>query len=89
MSSWHRGARQPVASLSRYRRHAPGTVDLKRELKELYAPKAGAVADVVVPKMTFLTVDGSGDPNVSESYRHAVESLFTASYAAKFRSNAS
>ncbi len=42
-------------------------VDLKREQKELYAPKAGAFADVVVPKMTFLTVDVSGDPNVSES----------------------
>jgi len=36
--------------------------------------------------MTFLAIGGSGDPNVSEDYRHAIEALFSASYAAKFLS---
>jgi hypothetical protein len=34
--------------------------------------------------MTFLAIDGYGDPNTSEDYRNAVEALFTISYAAKF-----
>jgi hypothetical protein len=34
--------------------------------------------------MTFLAIDGHGDPNTSEDYRNAVEALFAVSYAAKF-----
>lgn len=60
--------------------------DLKAERKDLYAPRRGVFVDVVVPPMTFLAIDGSGDPNVSEDYRHAIEALFGASYAAKFQS---
>jgi len=62
------------------------STDLKAERKDLYAPKVGAFVDIVVPPMTFLAIDGSGDPNVSEDYRHAIEALFSASYAAKFLS---
>ena len=36
--------------------------------------------------MAFLAVDGHGDPNTSQDYRHAVEALFAVSYAAKFLS---
>ncbi len=60
--------------------------DLKAERKDLYAPRLGVFVDIVVPPMTFLAIDGSGDPNVSEDYRHAIEALFSASYAAKFLS---
>jgi hypothetical protein len=60
--------------------------DLKAERKDLYAPKAGVFAEVVVPPMTYLAIDGSGDPNVSEDYADAVTALFAASYAAKFLS---
>jgi len=60
--------------------------DLKAERKDLYAPKLGVFVEIVVPPMTFLAIDGSGDPNVSEGYRHAIEALFSASYAAKFLS---
>ncbi len=60
--------------------------ELKAERKDLYAPRLGVFVDVVVPPMTFLAIDGSGDPNMSEDYRHAIEALFSASYAAKFLS---
>ncbi len=60
--------------------------DLKAERKDLYAPRPGLFVEVVVPAMTFLAIEGSGDPNVSEDYGHAVQALFTASYAAKFLS---
>jgi hypothetical protein len=59
-------------------------VDLRRELKHLYAPSAKAVVEVQVPAFTFLMIDGQGDPNHSTAYAEAVESLFTVSYTAKF-----
>ena len=61
-------------------------IDLKRERKDLYAPKPGDFVEVVVPPMTFLAVDGHGDPNLCEEHRLAIEALFVASYAAKFLS---
>lgn len=60
--------------------------DLKAERKDLYAPPAARFVEVDVPAMTFLAVDGNGDPNTSQDYREAVEALFAVSYAAKFAS---
>lgn len=57
-------------------------VDLKKELKELYAPPREPVL-VEVPPMTFLAVDGVGDPNGPE-YAAAVEALFAVAYRIKF-----
>ena len=58
-------------------------VDLKRELREYYAPKR-TPALVEVPELAFLMVDGHGDPNVSVEYRDAVSALFAVSYGARF-----
>lgn len=55
--------------------------DIKRERRDLYAPKPGSFEIVDVPEMGFLMVDGHGDPNTSAAYREAVEGLYTASYA--------
>jgi hypothetical protein len=60
-------------------------VDLKRDQRTLYAAPTGRYAEVNVPTLRYLAVDGSGRPG-SESYQQAVEALFTASYAAKFLS---
>ncbi len=43
-------------------------VDLRRELKYLYAPSAKDVVAVDVPEMNFLMIDGIGDPNTSQEY---------------------
>lgn len=59
-------------------------LDLRRELKQLYQPSAKAIAEVEVPRFTFLMIDGQGDPNTSADYAAAVEALFTVSYTAKF-----
>lgn len=59
-------------------------VDLKKELKHLYRASAKKVVEVDVPALRFLMIDGSGDPNTSDRYAHAVEALFSVSYAAKF-----
>jgi hypothetical protein len=59
-------------------------VDLKKDLKHLYQPSAKEVAEVDVPTMNYLMVDGEGDPNTSQAYADAVEVLFMVSYAVKF-----
>jgi hypothetical protein len=60
------------------------TIDLKKDLKYLYAPSAKAVVEVDVPALRFLMIDGQGDPNTSPAYAEAVQALFSVSYAAKF-----
>ncbi|UCD27242.1 MAG: GyrI-like domain-containing protein [Candidatus Bathyarchaeota archaeon] len=59
-------------------------IDFKRELKPLYNPSSKKVVIVDVPKMSFLMVDGAGDPNNAKEYKDAVEVLFAVSYALKF-----
>jgi hypothetical protein len=59
-------------------------LDYRRELKELYGPRAGGPVIVDVPELSFLMVDGMGDPNTSRDYREAVEALFAVSYRVKF-----
>jgi hypothetical protein len=59
------------------------TYDVKRERKDLYAPKRGDFKIVDVPDMGFLMIDGHGDPNTSRSYREAVQALYTASYSVR------
>ena len=59
-------------------------LDLKKRLKHLYGPGARSVVEVDVPPMSFLMIDGEGDPNTSQDYSDAVEALFALSYAIKF-----
>lgn len=59
-------------------------LDVKKDLKALYQPSARAVAEVEVPAMTYLMIDGEGDPNTSKEYAAAVEALFAVAYAIKF-----
>lgn len=59
-------------------------IDLKSKLKALYKPSATEVAEVDVPAFNFLMVDGEGDPNTSQSYREAVEAIYSVSYTVKF-----
>ncbi len=59
-------------------------LDLLRESRDLYRPSAREVAAVDVPQMTFLMIDGEGDPNDSPAYAEALEALFGLSYTLKF-----
>ena len=60
--------------------------DVKRELKQLYAPKNTDWALVDVPEQRFIAVDGRGDPNTSAEYANAVEALYSVAYTIKFAS---
>lgn len=61
-----------------------GKLDLLREMKELYRPPSDRAVMVEVPELTYLMIDGEGDPSSSREYHAAVEALFAASYALKF-----
>lgn len=59
-------------------------VDLKRQLRPLYSPPRGEVVAVDVPPLSYLMVDGVGNPNTAAAYRQAVEALFSVAYGLKF-----
>ena len=59
-------------------------VDYKKELKHLYKPSPLKIEFRDIPKMNFLMIDGTGDPNTSLAYKEAIEALFTLSYTLKF-----
>ena len=58
-------------------------IDYKRELRELYGPPRDPVL-VEVPEMSFLMIDGQGDPNTAADFTHAIEALYTVAYTTKF-----
>ncbi|MDR1149576.1 MAG: GyrI-like domain-containing protein [Spirochaetaceae bacterium] len=58
------------------------TFDFKKEYKALYAPATEpSIVDVL--EMTFIMVDGKGNPNTSAEYKTALEVLYGLSYAVK------
>ncbi len=57
--------------------------DYKKTLKEFYRPgKSPVIIDV--PEMNFLMIDGKGNPNKSEEFQNAIETLYAVSYKIKF-----
>ena len=61
------------------------TIDFKKTEKNLYLPST-TPSIIDVPQMTFITVDGKGDPNTSVEYTKAVELLYGLSYTIKMTS---
>ena len=59
-------------------------IDLKKELKEYYWNSTKEIRIVNVPPMNFLMVDGKGDPNISEEFKDAIQSLYSLAYTIKF-----
>ncbi len=59
-------------------------IDFKKELKSIYDCSAKDPVIVTVPKMSYLMVDGKGNPNTAQAYTEAIETLFGISYALKF-----
>lgn len=56
--------------------------DFKKEFKDLYLPKP-VPALIHVPEMTFIAVDGEGDPNTAKAYAEALEILYGLCYTIK------
>jgi hypothetical protein len=60
-------------------------IDFKKELRQLYDSSTKDVSLVDVPPLNYLMVDGQGNPNTSQAYQEAIEALYAASYALKFK----
>ncbi|MCB9134597.1 MAG: GyrI-like domain-containing protein [Anaerolineales bacterium] len=58
-------------------------LDLKKTYKFLYAPSK-KFETVTVPELSFLMVDGQGNPNTALAYTQAVEALYSVAYTLKF-----
>ena len=63
-------------------------LDFRKTDPALYSGKVGRFDRLVVPPMTFLMVDGIGDPNQSPAYAQAASALFGLSYGLKFAAKA-
>jgi hypothetical protein len=57
-------------------------IDFKKTQKDLYQPKT-TPSIVDVPEMTFIAIDGKGDPNTSAEYAAAIKVLYGLSYTIK------
>lgn len=60
-------------------------VDYKKLLSPFYNLKVGQPVVVNVPKMNFLMIDGKGDPNTSQEYAEAIQTLYPVAYNIKFK----
>ncbi|WP_026757616.1 GyrI-like domain-containing protein [Sediminimonas qiaohouensis] len=63
-------------------------IDLKKSLRELFNPPKGKFVETIVPELSFVKVDGAGDPNTTEAFQTAVQWLYGVSYAMKFAAKA-
>lgn len=63
-------------------------LDLKKSRKELFSAPLNRFVKIDVPPISYLMVDGHGDPNTVPAYKRAVESLYATAYTIKFHSKA-
>lgn len=56
-------------------------VDVRTQRPHLYRASRGEWAEVVVPALPYLAVDGQGDPNTAPAYGDAVSALYTVGYS--------
>jgi hypothetical protein len=63
-------------------------IDLKKQLKYLYAPSAKKIEWVEVPAMNFIMLDGAIEPNLapgtSPLFQENMQALYNAAYTLKF-----
>src|SRR5665647_2889832 len=57
--------------------------DLVKQLKPLYSPSPRHPSIVEVPELSYLMIDGRGDPSTSEAYQQALEALYGVAYKLK------
>ena len=61
--------------------------DFKKEL-DSYTAVPGTFSVVEVPVLSYLAIDGHGDPNTSQAYADALAALYPLAYRVKFLSKA-
>ena len=64
------------------------TIDLRKQMKDLWGPPTGKVVLVTVPSFQYLTLEGVGNPNTSTSFQEAIQALYSAAFTLKFAAKA-
>lgn len=59
-------------------------IDLRKKYKDLYSPSKKEFSLVQVPPLQYLMIDGEGNPNTSERFQQAMQTLYGFSYSLKF-----
>ena len=59
-------------------------IDLWKEHKAVYSPRAGTPELVRAPALKYLMVDGRGDPNTSSGFQAGIGALYGLAYTLKF-----
>jgi hypothetical protein len=62
-------------------------LDLKKVRKPLFTAPLNRFVTINVPPVSYLMVDGRGDPNTAQAYKLAVESLYATAFTIKFSCN--
>lgn len=60
--------------------------DVRKQFKELYAPRTRGFDVATVPPLNYLMLDGQGNPGTAPAYQAALQALYSVSYAMKFAS---
>lgn len=60
-------------------------IDLKKDLRHLYFPSSREPQMVEVPALSYLMVDGEGNPGTSKDFQDAISALYSMAYTMKFR----
>lgn len=60
-------------------------IDFKKTL-DAYSARHNTFRTLVVPPLTYLMIDGHGDPNTAPQYAEAIAALYPVAYALKFAS---
>lgn len=63
-------------------------VNLHDSMKAYWSAPSGAFGIVDVPELTYVAIDGEGDPNGSVAYQQALNWLYALSYSIKFAAKA-
>jgi len=61
-------------------------LDFKKALPEYFNVSKSDFSVVTIPRLQFLQIDGSGNPNMAPEYSQALEALYSLAYKLKFQS---
>jgi hypothetical protein len=59
-------------------------IDFKKKYRELYSASGKKVSEIVVPVLSYLMINGKGNPETSEDYAKALEAIYAVAYNLKF-----
>ncbi|MEG1133202.1 MAG: GyrI-like domain-containing protein, partial [Cellulosilyticaceae bacterium] len=60
-------------------------INIKMALKNEYTASQKEVSLIDIPKLSYLALQGIGNPNTSRMYQEVIEALYAVAYTIKFK----